>query len=918
MAAEVPVSDVLCEAMEYLSKLGSNLRIRSENLKEKRISKEKLKNSHAVQKAASKVLLICELSKKSLDNVETGVRKVLSMLEASQAPISGQNSHKKNQGSNRRYHYFEYQSRKLYIAKKIPLKHYMSVKVFAKEMPASIQDKYPVYYDCKLKRLRCKVSTKYKTIPEMNTLSDKDQCSEKSICSDVRELSDDDDYNHIEKNSKALEDHCQEKVSNHERSTSKPIVESQDSQCDREDRDHSINQIEEKARNEKEESNSSSRNQKKKIHSKSDQEPNTNNKSNKIRFADVYSSDSNEKPKKSEFKADMKKDTIFVPDVQNNNDHDDKCVSDSSNKEPKAKKLKLTTSDNFTSQLDSDCGEKKSETDKKISNQDLSNKDSDNDSTLSKHCERSQPSSDGDSKPLIRCVNLSKLLKPGILGDNSKLNNVEQSEVKKLSTSKNDRHFIKKDRHRKKHGLSEKENENKFCSQKRKEVREFKAKNFTVNIIRLPNLSLNFLLDNNLKKITRQGNIICEVQNEIDTPNSKQMKAVKNALLNDSESDECSEMPDAMQVKRSLLKDSDSEHNASDEEHSMEPDKRDETNAQEVTKDVESAKDGLSDNLKNNLVEADKEINCNSESTVTDNMHPEVCSPDEEQTDNCDQTPGENTVKDVEAEGKCVGSNTQPSENESEPPNMLNQIVKSSLLNDSSDEEFAGFSNNELCNISKPNKSSDNRLVDQNNSGTEECNIQSNEKTPSTSAGIDETVKSALLNSSSDDSAGLGNQDIETPTKTNEKTKSALLNDSSDENQHKAEEEESPTKVNQKVKSSLLNDSSDIKSDESHDQRERQKTPKSKRKYARRCREVKKKIKYSSSSDSDQDKPRHECHRKKSYISSSSSNEDIKKKVNKKKPLKMDSDSNDKNKSIDKVDGAVDEKSNSSVDKVRK
>ncbi|XP_026745714.1 dentin sialophosphoprotein-like [Trichoplusia ni] len=54
MAAEVPVSVVLCEAMEYLSKLGANLRTRSENLKDKRINKDKLKNAHAVHKAASK------------------------------------------------------------------------------------------------------------------------------------------------------------------------------------------------------------------------------------------------------------------------------------------------------------------------------------------------------------------------------------------------------------------------------------------------------------------------------------------------------------------------------------------------------------------------------------------------------------------------------------------------------------------------------------------------------------------------------------------------------------------------------------------------------------------------------------------------------------------------------------------------
>ncbi|KAL0829318.1 hypothetical protein ABMA28_004116 [Loxostege sticticalis] len=151
MADDVPVCDVLCEAMEYLSKLGSNLRARSENLKEKRIRKEKLKNYHAVQKAADKVLLICQLSKKSLDNVECGVRKVLTLLNQGQSSLGVDAP---TPEKSEKYQYFKYRSHKLKIAKKVPVKHYMSVRVMARKMPSSMQDKYPVYYNCKLYRRR--------------------------------------------------------------------------------------------------------------------------------------------------------------------------------------------------------------------------------------------------------------------------------------------------------------------------------------------------------------------------------------------------------------------------------------------------------------------------------------------------------------------------------------------------------------------------------------------------------------------------------------------------------------------------------------------------------------------------------------------------------------------------------------------
>ncbi|XP_026313758.1 transcriptional regulator ATRX isoform X2 [Hyposmocoma kahamanoa] len=203
MADDVPVCDVLCEAMEYLSKLGLNLRSRSESLKAKRISKEKLKNFHAVQKAAHKVLLICQLSKKSLDNVESGIRKVLSIADAGQQPTTSKggktldkNTEKskdknfekfdRNVKEKPHYHYFEYRSRKLKVAKKISVKHFTSVKVLAKKIPMSLLENYPVYYNCKLYRIRERQALKEQALKETDTIVKKNE--DESNCKEKLEL----------------------------------------------------------------------------------------------------------------------------------------------------------------------------------------------------------------------------------------------------------------------------------------------------------------------------------------------------------------------------------------------------------------------------------------------------------------------------------------------------------------------------------------------------------------------------------------------------------------------------------------------------------------------------------------------------------------------------------------------------------
>ncbi|XP_063538258.1 transcriptional regulator ATRX homolog [Cydia strobilella] len=181
MAEEVPVSDVLCEAMEYLCKLGSNLRTRSQNLKDKRISKDKLRNTHAVRKAASKVLLICELSRKSLENVENGVKRVLTLVDASRrSPVTVGAKDENRSRNKKNYFYFEYDSCKLRISEKILLAHYTSVKVHAKSMPESMVDKYPVYYHCNLYKKR-KQSLKDSGNENRQKTSKKEDRSSKSV-----------------------------------------------------------------------------------------------------------------------------------------------------------------------------------------------------------------------------------------------------------------------------------------------------------------------------------------------------------------------------------------------------------------------------------------------------------------------------------------------------------------------------------------------------------------------------------------------------------------------------------------------------------------------------------------------------------------------------------------------------------------
>ncbi|XP_075976623.1 ATRX chromatin remodeler XNP isoform X3 [Anticarsia gemmatalis] len=1048
MAAEVPVSDVLCEAMEYLSKLGSNLRTRSENLKEKRITKEKLKNAHAVQKAADKVLLICELSKKSLDNVETGVRKVLSMLKESQADSTdgGKTNHIKNCENKQSSHFIEYKSRKLRIAKKISLKHYMSVKVLARGMPASMRDKYPVYYDCKLKRKRDKLQDK--KLPE----GKKKKTVSFAGLSPERDLSDDGDKGHdndkVENNENSdketAENDLQNNDSDSDNNSSKHKSHrsqhaSENSECD--DAPKDISEVNENQEQSESDDNAfvkekcvTQRSSKKENDNDSDEHKELSIKSN-------HRNKTNGSNKRERNKKRSRKRSFNISSDSDNESQTPKKINLCSDEEEaenkddsdvikhQPKKMKLETNEDSNIPLDSHCKEAEVDQPEKDNNSDKNN--SDNESTGTKMSDDNQSNSSETPKPLIRCVNLSKLLKPDAINDIKSSNNTsdkgQSSKKNKLSLNKSSQHVNKE---AKDQGNTSKKDDETYWAQKRKEVREFKSKKFSINIERLPRLSVNYLLALKLKKITRKGAVICEVENEKIEKNAKKIDAVKSLLLNDSDSDDPGGASESNKVKKSLLNDSDSEHKSSDSKQRKNCD-----NAQaggQDKSDSESLSERLhynSDSENKRTGKKGKRVGKGNEST--EDQYSRTVTPNEEATEEGIHEPNDssNTQQDVNTseipskQNKRVTSsllNNTSDENSSEKNSKSltksNDKVKSALLNDSSDERSekedaeAPTKNNDKAQSAmndssdeksakkdpkNPTKTNDKEKSALLNDSSDERSAKEDAETPSKS--IDK-VKSALLNDSSDEKSS--KDDAETPTKSNEKIKSALLNDSSDEKSHKEDadtpsksndkvksallkdssdeksdkektsnnssddktcdnDEETPTKTNEKVKSALLNDSSEEKSDKNDQEsltkanekvkssllkdssndrsdssdddtkRVKKKTPKSKRKHARKCREAKKNLRYSESSDSEQEsskKDNKKHSRRKSHVSSSSSSsEDIMKKIKNKKSKDNNADKNssdddkDSNKDINQCDGNFDEQSseNSSSKMVR-
>lgn len=639
MADDVPVYDILSEAMEYLSKLGSNLRVRSENLKDRKIRRDRLKNSHAVQKAANKVLLICELSKKSLENVESGVKKVLSFVEAAQAVTSegSQRSPRASTKSEARSineHYFEYQSQRLRIAKKIPLKHFLSVKVQARNMPQSFQDKYPVYHNCKLYRLRKRLE-KPRDVSESRTADnqrieidevdqvEKDMNTSKCISdSDVENGKDSvklvkDVHNeNIDKNNVVDDKEIQSRVSkccdneiegrsrdsdspNFRRNNKKrrsTIVLSDDepvhdlphlSSSTITDKETTQRTSECKDMEEERLKDSNAKdNTKKKKRKRSVIQSNDEDSDN---LSDSSKRDNRERAQRSESNIDDKINQEQVTnDISDNNEKDVQLESnsivikqgqnsdDDANEKHVSKKIKL--SDPHDS---SDVDNKE--------NKNLKHIDSD-------HQSDSQSEAKSEtSKPLIKCVSIAKLLKPDVLEKivDKSYNKKGIKTTETSRTSKNKKNNSGINVPIKRSPVSTTKGDEDYWNKKREEVKSFKPKKFVINVTKLPKnflLPVNFLTLHGLKRIVQSNMIICELPPKIDNvsnrdsieknctsePVNTDLNIVKNSLLNDSDSDQQDlhasvEISDeSKKVKNALLNESDSESNTTKDKTELE------------------------------------------------------------------------------------------------------------------------------------------------------------------------------------------------------------------------------------------------------------------------------------------------------------------------------------------------------------
>lgn len=225
MSEEKSVYNVLFEAANYLCKLGNNLKTRSENLKDKRINKDKLKNSHSVQKVADKILVICDLSKKSIANVEDCVSNVLNVCSAnSQSNIHDKslaktglsnnhsNSHLASTSSAKKPDKDFFQGIKLgtkpiRLPQHVSLKHYKSCKVHLKNMSLIELEKYPVYCNCKLYQDRLKKQRDKTQLKEKKTHSYNDEAkshTKKKKQIECVRIIDDDTTSSIEETSKEL------------------------------------------------------------------------------------------------------------------------------------------------------------------------------------------------------------------------------------------------------------------------------------------------------------------------------------------------------------------------------------------------------------------------------------------------------------------------------------------------------------------------------------------------------------------------------------------------------------------------------------------------------------------------------------------------------------------------------------------
>lgn len=760
MAAEVPVKDVLCEAMEYLSKLGSNLRTRTENLREKKIKKDKLNNALALQKTASKVLLICELSKKSLENVETGVRKILERVDTSQAalPDIGGNSSttdkKRSHSEKHHYYSFEYKSRKLRIKKKVNVKHYMSVKVFAKKMPTSMLEKYPVYHDCKLFRIRNKRDQRARLDSESN---DRAKSNNKhqldafvsedrtQVKSENKEKRDSDksecqpskshfrDRTKSRSNSKQIEnspnknrDKRRSEESHTKSKEHRSSMDSEDEKCNKQINKHKENDSSDSSDTVQKSKTSQKKEIKKKrviIESSEEDE-----KSNKDTSKSKPVSDDEISCAIDKVKSLKKKDKDIEQNINSENKDVNDPKVDETDKQHRQLEVDSDVNDHHVgttkeqhSQLDDSnhsvqepelkkrklLGSPNDEEPQNDENNEVVTLDS-SDENRDSPVKNNVPEKADNDKPLIKLVSLSKLLKPDILQNSELVDNKTKDENSK-STKVGKRSFqMKKKR-------MEKE-EKEYWMDKRKEVKAFKPKKFTINVARLPTLSKHYLEVQQLKRVLQNGKTICEIHDENQPEQSEkeqpvlsndelvtETNKVKSSLLNESESD-CQINEEATKVKDALLKDSDSDSfgnkdlgSTNEKENTALENKRakdslfnnsdSDSNQKKTTDENEQAKQKVmgsdSDNRENeseNSIKNNETIAYDVESKTNDIEGDR----EKDQNDNSNENLG---LKCSSAGDENKGDNDKVNINQSPLNKSEEKDAKESLLNNSSDDK---------------------------------------------------------------------------------------------------------------------------------------------------------------------------------------------------------------------------------------
>ncbi|KAJ2951577.1 hypothetical protein O0L34_g13729 [Tuta absoluta] len=522
MADDVAVTDILCEAMEYLSKLGANLRSRSESLKEKRIRRDRLKNAHAVHKAAQKVLTICELSKKSLDNVETGVKRILSAVSATQASTgdggkttkrehghtSSRSSHSSSHKptSEKSYKHLSspksvYVSGKKYVLKfprKVNVKHFQSVKVMAKVLPKSFLEKYPVYYNCKLYRTREKKST-----PTRSSLDEPDKVKESESNETLDEVS--------MKNKTADSDVDSEAVA---QAKDEPARDKYDDNVSKTESRKSNKNRHERKPSTIELSDSDS------------PEPETSEKNRKHSRENEYSnkkkSNKLEKVKAKKHKRIIVDSSDSEQDTKNSLEEgkDEKC-----NKEILSEKLLAEKNMDISDEKQDDTSMEKSD-----------EKENNIDGTKKYQDQETEP-----VKPLIKCVSLTKLLKPDVL-----VKEVKTVDMPCVMSNKNKPNKVvfmntKGELRSKLLDAPKRVTFREQESEKLKEVANFKPKPFYIKVVKLPMFSTEFLKENNLKRIMKNGSIVSEISpgspNITHNEDVECTDTAKKQSLNDSDSE---------------------------------------------------------------------------------------------------------------------------------------------------------------------------------------------------------------------------------------------------------------------------------------------------------------------------------------------------------------------------------------------